>query len=283
MFTEEFSFWASLTSCKFRSWCKVFLIVVQKLFNSLVEIAIYVSRETFWRGKTFFLTQSFFFVWGFWPRFFWTFRQNNFVSFVENCIRLIQRKGLIKILSFKNLELLYQFRISNEKSPDFLLENFCTVVETVFSCPGYIWGKKFVEHCADFFVFAFWSINLHLCRNFFGCVVKTALFVPAEQTERYIVFENIYQALTIFGLQCRSYRILGGNFLQFRQFCILCVQRNFLDYKIFIRTKFSKSFSDIEQKLFGLLARSFWAQFSELRLRVHSNVFNKNIFFLKKI
>ena len=176
MFPEEFSFWASLISCKIRSWCKVFLIVVRKLFNSPIKIAIYVSRETFWRGKIFSGRKSFFFVWGLWPRKFRNLRQNNFVSFVENCIQLIQRNDLMKILSFKNLELLYQFRTLNKKSPDFLLENFCTVFETVLACPGYIWGKKLVEHCAVFFVFEFWLTNLHLRRSFFGCVVKIALF-----------------------------------------------------------------------------------------------------------
>ena len=42
-------------------------------------------------------------------------------------------------------------------------------------------------------------------------------------------FEKLYTALTTFGLQSRSFRTLGGNFSQFRQFCILCVQGNFLD------------------------------------------------------
>ena len=42
--------------------------------------------------------------------------------------------------------------------------------------------------------------------------------------------------------------------------------------------KFYLSFLDFEQRLFELLFRKFWALFSQLQLRVHSNVFIKNIF-----
>ena len=39
------------------------------------------------------------------------------------------------------------------------------------------------------------------------------------------------------------------------------------------------SFPDVQQKLFRRLAQSFWARFSELQLRLHTNVFMKiNLF-----
>ena len=47
--------------------------------------------------------------------------------------------------------------------------------------------------------------------------------------------------------------------------------------------KFFLSFLDFEQNLFGLLTRKFCALFSQLQLRVHSNVFIRNIFFKKGI
>ena len=47
--------------------------------------------------------------------------------------------------------------------------------------------------------------------------------------------------------------------------------------------KFFLAFLDFEQHLFGLLTRSFCAIFSQPQLRVHSNVFIKNIFFEKGI
>ena len=47
--------------------------------------------------------------------------------------------------------------------------------------------------------------------------------------------------------------------------------------------KFFLSFLDFEQHLFGLLTRKFCAIFSQLQLRVHSNVFIKNILFKKGI
>ena len=47
--------------------------------------------------------------------------------------------------------------------------------------------------------------------------------------------------------------------------------------------KFFLSLLDFEQNLFGLLTRDFCAIFSQLQLRVHSNVFIKNIFFKKGI
>ena len=56
-------------------------------------------------------------------------------------------------------------------------------------------------------------------------------------------FENLCKALTTLGLQSRSFRSLGGNISQFRQFCILCVQRNVLDQKIFFIEVFLKTVS----------------------------------------
>ena len=47
--------------------------------------------------------------------------------------------------------------------------------------------------------------------------------------------------------------------------------------------KFFASFLDFGQNLFGLLTRSCWARFWELQLRVHSNVFMKNIFCEKNV
>ena len=49
------------------------------------------------------------------------------------------------------------------------------------------------------------------------------------------------------------------------------------------KKKFFLSFLDFEQNLFGPLTRNFCALFSQLQLRVHSNVFIKNIFFKKSI
>ena len=42
-------------------------------------------------------------------------------------------------------------------------------------------------------------------------------------------FEKLYTALTTFGLQGRSFRVLIGSFFQSRQLCFLSVQRNILD------------------------------------------------------
>ena len=249
MFPEEFSLWASLISCKIRSWCKVFFDSCAETFQQPNKNSHLRVQRNILKRKNFFLTQIFFFLWGLWPRYFWNFRQNNFVSFVDNCIQLIQRIDLMKILSFKNLELLYQFRTLNKKSPDFLLENFCTVVETVLACPGYIWGKK-VENIVPFFSFLnFDWLIFTFVEVFLAALSKLHSLVPADQTEGHIVYEKFYQALTSFGLQCRSFRILGGNFLQFRQLCILCVQRNILDYKVFIETK-------VFESVFGLWAKT---------------------------
>ena len=53
--------------------------------------------------------------------------------------------------------------------------------------------------------------------------------------------------------------------------------------KIYLSNNVSfNSFSEVEQKLFGFLAKCFWARFSKLQFHVHSNVFMNNVFFEKK-
>ena len=53
--------------------------------------------------------------------------------------------------------------------------------------------------------------------------------------------------------------------------------------KIYLSNNISfNSFSEVEQKLFGFLAKCFWARFSKLQFYVLSNVFMNNVFFEKR-
>ena len=115
-----------------------FLKTLRKLFLSSEKSAIYMSTETFWRKNVLFFDTKLFFLFRDIDRgIFGTFRQKNFVRFVENSIQRIRRIHLMKILLFRNLEMFNQFRNKKKKSLDFFLDNFGTVVENVFARSGY--------------------------------------------------------------------------------------------------------------------------------------------------
>ena len=112
---------------------------------------------------------------------------------------------------------------------------------------------------------------------------QKCIFPPAEQNEGNIVLKKCI------------------NFWQFSDFRVdrpgrsMAIFKSFVKFEFFVskeifwiklclsNKKFFVSFIDFEQNLFAFLTRRFWARFSELHLRVHSNVFKKNIFFEKRV
>ena len=95
-------------------------------------------------------------------------------------------------------------------------------------------------------------------RQLFGSVIKIAVFVPEGQIDGNFILKKRIFALKIFGLQGRSFRTVGENFWQFRQICILCVQKTFW-IKVYLLNKIfpnrfrslSKTYSDACRELFG--------------------------------
>ena len=74
-----------------------------------------------------------------------------FCQFCQYGIQRIQRNDWMKFLSYKELKLFYHFWTLNEKSLEFLPENFVTVVKIVLACPGYDFLQFFCKNCAIFF------------------------------------------------------------------------------------------------------------------------------------
>ena len=148
-----------------------------------LRVHIYILRTSF----LFFDTSLFFLVCGLRPRYFRTIRQNNLVFFVGNCIQLIQRNDLMKILSFKNLELFYHLRTLNEKSLAFLLKNFCTIVETILTCPGYTWTKTYIDRSAGFSRSFCILIDYYFVEFFW-----TALSKPPSLCQRYKLRQTLF-------------------------------------------------------------------------------------------
>ena len=151
----------------------------------------------------------------------------------------------MKFLSCKNLELLYQFRILNEKFLDVLLKNFGTVVETVLACPGYSCKKKnVVENCAEFFCSFCLLIDYSSFVSKFvrlGC--QNCTLCAGGTNWRKNCFEKMYKNITIFGPQSRSSRTFGGNFGQFCQNCTSYGRGSFLRKNICFDTNiYSKTF-----------------------------------------
>ena len=115
-----------------------FLKTLRKLFLSSEKSAIYMSTETFWRKNVLFFDTKLFFLFRDIDRgIFGTFRQKNFVRFVENSIQRIRRIQLMEILPLRNLELCNQLRTLKKQSLDFFLDNFATVGKNVLAHSGY--------------------------------------------------------------------------------------------------------------------------------------------------
>ena len=159
MITEKNCFWKRLMFFKFGPGANVsWKICVNH--RQLREIAIQVSTETFWRNYVLFLTDTKFFRLRTLTDAILNIQRKLFCQFCQYGIQRIQRNDWMKFLSYKELELFYQFWTLNEKSLDFLPENFVTVVKIVLACPGYVFLQLFfVKNVQFLFVlFVFWLI-----------------------------------------------------------------------------------------------------------------------------
>ena len=91
-----------------------------------------------------------------------------FYQFCQYGIQRIQRNDWMKFLSYQKLELFYHFWTWNERSTEFLPENFVTFVEIVLACPGYVFRLIFfLKNLQKFYVlFVSWFIQLHFWLKF---------------------------------------------------------------------------------------------------------------------
>ena len=139
-----------------RTLSKFLYEVFRNLFGKSLKLAFYVTTKTFWRDNfSLFLKTFFFLFFGFWPRSFRAFRPKQ----KQKWIQCIQANEVMKNNSFIKLEMFYDFRILNEKSFDFLLENFGTVVRSVLAFRG----KKFFFNIWQRFLvfFVLWTVFFH--------------------------------------------------------------------------------------------------------------------------
>ena len=107
-----------------------------------------------------------------------------FCQFCQKGIQRIQRNDWIKLFSYKELEVFYQFRTLNEKSPELLPRNFVTVVTNVVRCTGFVFRLTYsIENCAFLCLFCIlidsasfladfcsaWFAKLHsMCQTIFS-------------------------------------------------------------------------------------------------------------------
>ena len=137
-FPKKNCFRKRLIFYQIRNWSKFFSNASRKIFLSSEKRAIYMFTETFWRKNVLFFDTKLFFLFRDIDRgIFGTFRQKNFVRFVENSIQRIRRIQLMEILPLRNLELCNQLRTLKKQSLDFFLDNFATVGKNVLAHSGY--------------------------------------------------------------------------------------------------------------------------------------------------
>ena len=99
-----------------------------------------------------------------------------FCQFCQYGIQRIQRIDWMKFLSYKELELFYHFWTLNEKTLEFLPENFVTVVENVLACPGYVFPFFLSKVCKFYLSFLYFDwFSFIFGRIFSSRVCKTAL------------------------------------------------------------------------------------------------------------
>ena len=156
----------------FRKFCGNFSTAEKKLQSKCPQKHFEKKMFSFWR-------KPFFSRLGTLTEVFSNFQTKLFCQFCQYGIQRIQTNEWMKLLSYKKLELFYHFWTWNERSTEFLPENFVTFVEIVLACPGYVFRLIFFwKICKssmsflylDWFSFIFGS-------NFLGRVCKTALYV----------------------------------------------------------------------------------------------------------
>ena len=151
-FLEKAAFLKMLIFSQIRIWSISCLKVLRQLFDSLEIITIQVSTETFWRNNVLFLTDTKLFRLRTLTDAIWNIQRKLFCQFCQYGIQRIQRIDWMKFFSYKELELFYHFWTLNEKSVEFLPENFVTVVENVLACPGYVFLLFFLWKLCKFFM-----------------------------------------------------------------------------------------------------------------------------------
>ena len=150
-FLERPAFLKMLIFSQIRIWSKSCMKVLRQFSDNLDKIAIQVSTETFWRNNVLFLTNTKFFRLRTLTDAILNIQRKLFCQFCQYGIQRIQRNDWMKFLSYKELELFYQFWTLNEKSLDFLPENFVTVVKIVVACPGYVFLQLFLWKLCNYF------------------------------------------------------------------------------------------------------------------------------------
>ena len=126
-------------------WSKSCMKFLWQLSDNFDKIAIHVSTETFWTKRFSFWSKLYFSRLGTLTDAFLNIQRKLFCQFCQNGIQRIQRNDWTKLLSYKELELLYHFWTLNEKYLEFFPENFVTVVQIVLVCPSYVFLLFFWE------------------------------------------------------------------------------------------------------------------------------------------
>ena len=207
-------FWKMLIFFQLRTWSKSFSKVLRQLFDGLEKITIQPSTETFWRRKVLVLTETIFFRLRTLTEAFPNIQTKLFYQFCQYGIQRIQRNDWMKFLSYQKLELFYHFWTWNERSTEFLPENFVTFVEIVLACPGYVFRLIFFwKICKSFMSFLYLDWFSFICGwNFLGRVCKTALYVPEDIfEEKLLVWEFVFQFFNRFRIWTKNFRTYGDN------------------------------------------------------------------------
>ena len=142
--------------------------------------------------------------------------------------------------------------------------------------------KNLCRSLCRFFSFVLHFDRLLFCRIFLGCVVKTALFVPVVQIEANIVLKKCIRPWSLSDIKVDRFGLSRGISFSFVKFAFFLTEETFR-IKIYLLKNTYLKVSGFWEKTIRILARRFWARFSELPLHVHSNVFMTNSFFEKRI
>ena len=221
-FLEETAFMKMLIFSQFRIWRKSCLKVLQQFFVSLEKIAIQVSTETFWWKNVLFLSDTKFSRLRTSTDAILNSQRKFFCQFCQYGIQRIQRNGWMKFLSYKEMELFYHLWTLNEKSLEFLPENFVTVVQIVLACPRYVFllyfWVKMVQIFLSFLYLHWFSFIFGWI--FVGRVCNTAPYVPEDFfEEKQLVLDFFFNSSTVSGLE---WKFSGFMAKTVRQPCKKC-------------------------------------------------------------